>query len=76
MSMVVYHLQKVMEHEFLSRSGGKFPGVTEHLKRQSCFSGRNAPNGNSYSISSKLSLIQSSGLRGRFSVIGSYLYKC
>ena len=34
-----------MEHDFLSRSGGKFPVVTEHLKRQSCFSERNAPNG-------------------------------
>ena len=38
---VAYHLQKVSgksdwkvnEHDFLGRSGGKFPGVTEHLKR-------------------------------------------
>ena len=64
-----------MEHDFLSLSGGKFPGVTEHLKKQSCFSGRNAPNGNSYSISSRPSLIQDLGLRGRFSVIGTDLYK-
>ena len=26
-----------MEHDFLGRSSGKFPGATEHLKRRSCF---------------------------------------
>ena len=33
--MVVYHLQKVTENVAgkCSRSGGKFPGVTEHLNR-------------------------------------------
>ena len=39
---VAYHLQKrfsenpfekLMEHEFLGRSGEKFPGATAHLKR-------------------------------------------
>ena len=32
-------------------SSGKFPGATEHLKRQFCFffSGRDVPNGNSCS---------------------------
>ena len=32
-----------MEHECFGRSSRKFPGATEHLKRQSCFSGRNVP---------------------------------
>ena len=53
-----------MEHCFSSRSIGKFPGATEHLKRWSCqFSGRNIPNGNSCSISPKPSLIPVSGVR-------------
>ena len=33
-----------MEHDFWIRSSGKFPGATEHLKRLTCFSGRNFPN--------------------------------
>ena len=37
---------KLMEHDFSGRSSEKFPGATEHLKRESCFSGRNISNGN------------------------------
>ena len=43
-----------MEHDYLGLPNGKFPAATEHLKRQSCFSGWNTPKGNSCSISSKL----------------------
>ena len=57
-----------MQHDFLSRSSGKFPGATEHLKRYSCFSGRIIPNGNSCSASSKTSLAPAPALRGRLSV--------
>ena len=32
-----------MEHDFSGRSNGKFPGITERLKRQSCFPGWNVP---------------------------------
>ena len=39
-----------MEQDRLGRSSRNFPGATEHLKRQSCFSGQNVPNGNSCSI--------------------------
>ena len=35
---------------FFGCSSGKCPGATEHLKRQSCFSGRNIPSRNSRSI--------------------------
>ena len=62
-----------MEHDFSGRSSGTFPVATEHLKRKSCFSGRNVPNENSISISSKLSLIPASGLRGSFPVNGTDL---
>ena len=46
-----------MDHDFFGgRFSGKFLGATEHLKRWSCFSGRNvSKNGNSYSNSSKIS---------------------
>ena len=64
-----------MEHLFLGRSSGKVPGATEHLKRKSCFSERNIPNGNSCYIFSKLSLLPVSSLRDRFSVNGTDLYK-
>ena len=65
-----------MEHDFVGLPNGKFPGATEHLKRESCFSGWNVPNRNSCSISSKPSLIPVSGLRGRFPVNVTDLYKC
>ena len=57
--MVVYHLQKISgksgckikgPEDRLGRSSRNFPGATELLKRQSCFSGQNVPNGNSFSI--------------------------
>ena len=64
---------KYMEHDLLGRSIGNFPGATEHLKRQSCFSGRNVPSGNLCSIFSKSFLIPGSGLRGRFLVNGTDL---
>ena len=64
-----------MEHDFFGRSRGKFPGATEHLKRLSCFSGRNIPNRNSSPISSKPSLTPVSGLRGHFPVNGTNSYK-
>ena len=48
---------KWLEHEVLCLPNGKFPGATEHLKRWSYFSGWNIPNGNSWSIFSKPSLI-------------------
>ena len=53
-----------MEHDFLGRFSGKFPGARERLKRQSCFSWRNVPNEDSCSTSSKPSLIP---VRPRFS---------
>ena len=37
---------------YVGRSTGKFPTVTGKLKRWSCFSGRNVPNGNSCSFAS------------------------
>ena len=43
-----------MAHDFSGRSSGKFPGTTERLKRWSCFSGRNVPNGNSCTICANL----------------------
>ena len=65
-----------MEHDFLGPlPNGKFPGVTEHLKWQSFFSGSNVTNRNSCSISSKPSLIPVSDLRGRFLINGTDLYK-
>ena len=36
----------LMEHDFSGHSSEKFPGATEHLKRESCFSCRNISNGN------------------------------
>ena len=65
---------KWMEQDFLGRFSGKFLGATEHLESYSCFSGRNVPNGNLCSISSKPSSIPVLGLRGRFSVNGTDLY--
>ena len=65
-----------MEHDFMGRSIGKFPGnngTSENVR--SCFSEQNIPNGNSCSISSKPSLMPGSGLRGRFLVNGNDLYK-
>ena len=47
-----------MEHDFLCRFSGKFPGATERLKRHYCFPGRNVPHGDSWSITPKPSLIQ------------------
>ena len=49
----------------------KFSGATENLKTYSGFSGRDVPNGNSCSISSKPTLIPVSGFRGSFSVNGT-----
>ena len=64
-----------MEHDFFGRqSSGKFPGSTENQKRQSCFSGLNIPN-SLQSSTSKPSSIPVSGLRGRFPVNGTDLYK-
>ena len=47
LSLVAYHFKKKMENGFLCPLIGKFPGATEHLKKWSCFSGRNVPNGDS-----------------------------
>ena len=64
-----------MDHDSMDCSSGKFAVAKEHLKRKTCFCGRNAPNGNSFAISSKPSLIQVSGLCGRFSENGTDLFK-
>ena len=58
-----------MEHDVFGLPNGKFPGATEHLKRWS-------KRKYSCSISSKLSLIPVSGLRGRFPVNVTDAYKC
>ena len=60
-----------MEHDFLGRFSGNFPGARERLKRQSCFSRRNVPNEDSWSISLKPSLIP--GFRALFAVSGTDL---
>ena len=64
-----------MDHDSIGCSSGKFSGATERLKRKSCSCERNAPNGNSCAISSKPSLIQVSGLCGRFSENRADLFK-
>ena len=68
LTVVIYHLKKLRlrcekpgckvnrTEDFLDRSGGKFPGPTEHLK----YSKREF-----FSISLKPSLIPVSGLRGK-----------
>ena len=68
-------LKQSVKNLLSGRFSGKFPGATELLKRQFYFSGRNVPNGNSCSISSKPSLIPVSGLRSRFPVNGTDSYK-
>ena len=44
------HFRKIRLQDRLGRSSRNFPGATELLKRQSCFSGQNVLNGNSCSI--------------------------
>ena len=53
----------------------KISGSNETTEKVACFSGWNIPNRNSCSIALKPSLVPVSGLRGRFSVNGTDLYK-